>query len=379
MKKNRVLFCFLLCEMLCATEHSFFNQGDEKLNALPAYNAPAVVLLKNERSWLPDIFIDASFLYYYASQDGMNLATSAQLYEAISATPWLNIETNNGQLLSQEFSYKPAFQVGIGSNFDEWKFLANYTWVRQTTETKSSAPSPEPVVSGIGNWVVNNWIEQFTASGRAISGPYLTSEWKLGLDLIDLMAGRPYYEGKTVTISPEFGLRGALIRQHLNLDLTVSSLVTTLVNSSESTIFSKTFSNSWGIGPIGRVSGSCLLGNGFRIKADTALASLYTTYTNIKHSENVVSTSPYPGNIGVRVKDGLHVMRPELEMSLGLSWGSYLCNEKFHINVYAGYDFNIFWNQNMIRTLMDETLVGIAANPGSLYLQGLNIQAVFDF
>lgn len=355
------------------------SRGDDFFHGSPAYNAPAGVFLNVQKKCLPDLFVDLSFLYYYASQEGMNLATSGELYNAVSGTPWLNIETANGTLLSQDFAYKPAFQIGLGANFSEWTLEALYTWIRQTTTTYSLAPTPSPAISGIGSWVVNSWVEQFTSTGRVNSGPYLTSTWELGMDIVDLVAGRPYYQGINLTLSPSFGLRAAWIREHLNLDLSVSSLVTVLANAGNNIIYSTTSSNSWGIGPIASVQTSCLMGRGFRLETNVQLASLYTTYTTLKHSENIVSTSPYTGELAVEQNDTLHFLRPELCMSLGLGWGAYFCNQKYHLDLFLGYDFNLFWGQNMLRAFMDEIVTGIGAAPGNLTLQGLNIRMRFNF
>ena len=67
--------------------------------------------------------------------------------------------------------------------------------------------------------------------------------------------------------------------------------------------------------------------------------------------------------------NGTYNFKPITETALGIDWGSYLCNQAFHIDVSALYDINIYWDYTNIH--LD--------NPENMMLHGLNIQARFDF
>ena len=67
------------------------------------------------------------------------------------------------------------------------------------------------------------------------------------------------------------------------------------------------------------------------------------------------------------------------ELGLGVGWGSYLRAYDFHIDVSADYDFMIFWSQNMIRKLLDDTLTGTSPSSADLYVHGLTVTGRFDF
>ena len=357
------------------TQKNIFMPPEDMLpdSYAASYNAPAGVSVKNDDNWMPNAFIDLSFLYYYGTEDGLDLANSAMLVS--SSGSFITAATTNSVALQQDFDYKPAFKIGLGSNFREWKLSGEYTWVRQSTYTNSNAQAPIP--SGVAVWVLNNWFEQTTPSAnQALSATKITSKWKLAMDLADVVAGRPYYEGKNLILSSFYGLRGAWIRQTVNVGASVSSLI--FSDPSASVIYSRNHSNSWGVGPRAGFEASCLLGMGFRFEGDAAASVLYTKYTSIEHSEQAASLAAVPSKLGLTMNQYVTV-RPELDMSIGFGWGTYLDGQTYHIDFSAKYDFAVFWQQNMIRKLLDQAVAGTGAAAGNLYLQGLNVRGSFDF
>jgi hypothetical protein len=324
---------------------------------------------------LPDVYFDGSFLYYYAREEGLDLANSGQIVNPSGSTYLTTSSVSNGAILSQTFNYQPAFKAGLGANFYEWIVSAEYTWIRQTTRTNRSAPAPVPIVTGIGAWVANNWFEQANATtGQGLAGSAISSKWRLVMDIIDLTAGRPFYEGQNLTISPFFGFRAAWIRQKINVTLDPSPLLTGITSTS---VESKNKSNCWGIGPRTGFGASCLLGMGFRLEGDAAVSLLYTSFTHIKHKESSAYAS-LPGTIGVS-QNQTNVIRPELELGCGFGWGTYFFDQQYHIDLSAGYDFSIFWEQNMIRKVLDQTVTGVGSAANNLYLHGLNVSGRIDF
>ncbi len=65
----------------------------------------------------------------------------------------------------------------------------------------------------------------------------------------------------------------------------------------------------------------------------------------------------------------VNTVRQELELYIGLSYEFLDCY--YYFSLEAGYEFQVWWNQNMIRWFNDITYV--ATPQGNLYLQGLII------
>jgi hypothetical protein len=138
-------------------------------------------------------------------------------------------------------------------------------------------------------------------------------------------------------------------------------------------------SNSWAVGPRVGLNGNWHLGYGTRFIGDANASLLYTRYTKV--SQNV--DSPDAEALPVVMKlDDFGALRPNLDFSVGFGWGSYFGCRRFYADLAATYDFNIFWEQNMMRHLADLTADATAHPDGAaanLFLQGLTVKARFDF
>ena len=339
------------------------KQGDEPLSEdryLPSYNAPAAVALKGQTY---NYYVDGSYLYWQASQEGMDIAHSNGLSASIE------IIGPQASILYQPFSYQSGFKAGLGFSGDNGTLDAHYTWIRQSTSISRAAPEsgvPGATDVWVSPWILDPWV----------AGSDVDSEWKLGMDLFDLSLGRPYYQGPFVTVNPFVGLRGALIRQYLHLHQNA------VVNGSHVTaatlVHDHNVCQSWGIGPRTGVTSSYVHQSGFRIFGDLAASLLFTQYTQIGAKTDRVSDTSSASYVGGRVTN-LNVLRPELELGLGLGWGIYTPSQRFHFDLAASYDFAIFWSQNMMRYLVDNLGSEIGASPANLYLQGLTVTAGFAF
>ncbi len=335
---------------------------------------PAAISVTHRAAWRPDLFFDLSFLYWHASEQGLDLATSASLVLNNQQTAYVASLTSNGRSLIQQFDYKPGFQIGFGADFFGWSLLGRYTWIRQTTSVNSNAPNPVPS-GGTPIWSMNDWFLQLSPILQALSATYVSSRWHLALDIADLEFGRPYYQGDHLLVSPFLGLRAAWIRQSLRITVVPPSEISSLANALP---VSHNQLHSWGIGPRVGLTASCLLPKGWYLDGDLAGSLLFTQYTTVSHRENNGMPQSTPALIATKLSNYC-CLRPEFEMGLGFGWGQYFFSRNYHIDFSASYQFVIFWEQNMMRSLMDQTIDGIGASPGDLYLHGLTIRGRFDF
>lgn len=328
MKLYATLFVILGSSLIAdaASSPPPFAQGDVPPHDyyLYAYNAPAQVELKNEDgSNRLDLFLDASFLYYHADEEGLDLGTSAALVPEKGT--FFTVATNNSITAFQSFDYRPGFQVGAGGRFDEWTLGGKYTWIRQTVHTSHDAPNPH-IAHGKGVWVTNNWFEQVSpVTGQTICGDHLHSKWRLVMNLGDLMVSRPCYQGRHFIISPEFGLRAAWISQKVSVDMKVPDEI--LSHGSKEWIHSKNSSKSWGLGPRAVLGSNFLLGYGLRLEGDVGASILFTKYTHVKHKENVAEHGSIPSSLS-STYGSYSCLRPVAEASLGTGWGDLFVGTK---------------------------------------------------
>jgi hypothetical protein len=58
---------------------------------------------------------------------------------------------------------------------------------------------------------------------------------------------------------------------------------------------------------------------------------------------------------------------------VGIGWGTYVRGERYYLDFAGSYDFLLFWQQNAMRKLLDQTVTGIGASSGDLYLHGMDL------
>ena len=350
-----------------------------------AYNAAARADI--EKGW--DFFLTGSFLYWYAEQEGMELAIPLSGQIVIPSTdpsiPTFSLSPSNGvSILRSDFDYHAGFKVGIGVGFDgdNWLGALEYTYMHQSVGTPthtegsvvtSTLPGATTITAdffGLTSWFtgLNGLLPFFPATT-------VRSKWKMDLDMGDAYLSRPFYQGRYITISPFAGIRGAMIRQSFRVWVTIPEL-STLIGSADLT--SRNYSHSWAVGPRLGIKGHWLLGGGFRLEGDAAGSLLFTRYTKVSHAETPMTALSSPH---FRFHD-YNTTRPIGELGLGIGWGSYVgfCrNPSGYLDLSANYDLLVFWGQNMMEKLVSD-YTSFASHPsGDLHMHGVTGTLSLDF
>jgi hypothetical protein len=68
-------------------------------------------------------------------------------------------------------------------------------------------------------------------------------------------------------------------------------------------------------------------------------------------------------------------------MEMGFGWGRYFDNNNWHFDLSAAYDWQVFFNQNMLHSFSSsyEMIAKNTTVNGNLYVQGCTITARLDF
>jgi len=241
--------------------------------------------------------------------------------------------------------------------------------MHQLTEKSKSAPGAD---NGIGALFLTNWFFQVSSQGQGIAASHLSSKWHLELDWLDVCIQRPFYSGKKLTLTPFVGLRTSWIEQSLRLHVREALNVSPPTDS----VHSRNHLESWGIGPRAGIEGHLLLGVGFKLQGEIGGSLLYTQFSKVSHSEDPFTANGMAVSYAMRNVD---CVRPMMEANLGLGWGRYLANQRYHVDFSATYDFNYLWSQNMLRVLNDLQIIGTNAAANDLYLHGITLTACLYF
>ena len=251
--------------------------------------------------------------------------------------------------------YASGFSVGMGynmKNVDNWSLFAEYTWYRNSANGSATMPAGAGIPGSVGS---------LEATGKA----------NIHYDNLDFVVERSYYIGKRLTATFLTGLKGLWISNKTTTSgygsaTNSSGLLFEEVNITNYNIDSKV--NSWSIGPKFGFESVWLLGAGFKFLADLDVSILYSKFSGTKTETDIGSVVTLVGGtvsvdsyVSTPV-DKVSPVNPMLESFIGLGWGSYLVNNSFHVDMSAGYNFNI-----------------IRVTNGNLSLHGLNIKLQFNF
>lgn len=329
-----------------------YDQGHQvqKSQMLAGYNIPGRVDVQG--GW--DFFIKGSFIYWQPLEEGLMLTMTRPTQAGINVF----VPNINGHGVYIEPDYKPGFKVGLGMNFnyDDWDAYVKYTRIHGTQDESEVAPP--------GGALYPNWLH--TLQDDFIAANAIGS-WKLNTDLLDIELARTYYVGKKLLFRTHFGARAAWIDQRFNANY--QSQVSGL------TAFSNTNTDSWGLGPRAGIDSNWMLGMGFRGIGNAAASVIYTRY-KFSHDETDFATIQDAPVFAESVKRSY--LRPNAEFALGLGWGSYLDKKAWHIDLAAAYEFHVFWNQNFMRTILEDTGF-LGATMNDLFYHGLSVTAQLDF
>jgi hypothetical protein len=321
-----------------------------------AYNAPACIKVDRTK----DLSVNASFLYWYMQQDAMDVA-----FTIPHGTTTVNVP---GHVLTQNFEYNPGFQVGVGydTGYDGWTLSAEYTRYHNTV-SQSNIPGP---TDSFHPWTSSGFFQNLETE----TFNFASSKWKMYMDLLDVVAGRPFYSGRFVTISPSAGLRALWIRQRETIALTVPELAG--IGNTESYQGS---SQSWALGVVASTNARIMVWKGLRVDSTIGASLLYTDYTKITNSFSWGELYGFelfnPVNSSVQ---SVSTLRPTFDMGLGFGYAAYCFSNRYFFDLSARYDFNLFWSQNMMRSFASQ-LAGRNDVIGNLVLHGLTLNLRCDF
>jgi hypothetical protein len=337
-----------------------------------AYNAPN---LANPNA-PANLYVAGSFIYWRASADYL---ASGFLDNSFSPDPddFANISMN-GSVLEPDFEYKPGFKLGLGYKIhrDRWDLFAEYTQLYQTTSTHEQVKPGGQHIHAI--WLV--FIAPVLLQDEFQS---VSSKWKTNFDILDVEVARNFFCGRYLAFRSSLGLRTLWLDQKYNL------VYKTLGNAIP--VFAFNHSSSWGIGPRFAIDTAWNLTGGFKVIGDIAVSLLH-----VEDQVRVKQTIPFlltqPGittDVIYKNRESIGLVKPILDVSLGLSWGRPLFKQKCAFDISVTYDYSIYWDQGSIQLGHApivapgsplQVIVGSAAlSTGNVSVQGLEARARFDF
>ena len=333
-----------------------------------------------------DVFVSASFIYWQAKEKGLDLGITDN---------WCDY-CETGRVINMNFDFKPGFKVGVGmhSDYDDWHLYLEYTRLHLTDHKsyrlKNDCCECEPCEDECPpcNEIIPAWT---TNRNDNLYYQQAKGKWTMNLDILDLELGRAYWVGTQLTFAPFVGLRGGWLDQRMKAKYcgTVYDPQTELCTDDCTSYKSSNKSDSWFIGPRVGIDTNWLLGEGFRFFGNTAFSLIYQEFkTKVREYSiedggcadpcicDCVCPCPCEDCGYINTKDKTGYITPNAEIAIGFGYGTQLDCYKWYFDLTVGYEFHVFWNQNMMRNIWDKSYHPIQdTDAGDLFLQGLTITA----
>ena len=322
----------------------YSNNECEKKSLLPIINEANRINICSDY----DFFASASFIYWKGNMD-YNILTDVN-------NVWSGITERKSERFNTK--YQGGLKVGLGYGFDKtnWETFLEYTKFHTHLHKEIST-------SGY-----------FLAYWHITTGTYtkIIADWTLDYNMFDLILNKSFFTGKYFTLKPTIGLRGGYInyKYYVNQSLhDINNQIYVILCSS----------NSQMIGPHSAIDLNWNLIKNFRIMTNFNASLLYQNFTKFKYSI-----------INKNWADSQKNITPNFGSSLGLGWGGYFENKRFHFDLSAIWELNYYYNQNIIHKLIasdynngrlgavDNPNVGNSTN-GDLWLYGFTFTGRFDF
>lgn len=260
---------------------------------------------------------------------------------------------------------------GYDSHFDNWQVGVEWTRLHQAHAENFHSGADDGKVFILAAYPYNS------------VGDKIHGKWRLDMDLLDFSLLRSFYVGKRIIFQPFLGIRAAWFKQRLTIDMestpgTPWAQNTLLAPSLDAKVQSK----NWGLGVRAGMDSQYLMGAGFRIDGKASFSLLFTRFTHLKYfgGATTITTSGITHPVlATDVDMDLDVVRPQAELGLGFGWGSYFCNRRCHFDLDLTYDFNMFWDQNMLRSLPDSLVLQSGIVPTDLFYHGPTFSVRLDF
>jgi hypothetical protein len=191
--------------------------------------------------------------------------------------------------------------------------------------------------------------------------------WGCTVNVFDATLGKPYHISRKVIFNPHFGIRFAWIDQELGVDYGGTAPANAIKFNAEN--------DFWGIGARMGVDTDWVLGYGFKLFSNLSSSILAGWF-------DTSQTFRLPG-IGqpVNLSDDPQMVVPNLELAAGFDWGTTFADCAYYLNIRAGYEFQVWWNQWNSRQFVTGAFDGNfnnVPNRGDLTLNGFTLKVQLD-
>jgi hypothetical protein len=317
-----------------------------------------------------DVFITADFIWWKASQEGINYAVTGFVTDDSGADSFSSASKGKYGYVGTDWA--PGFKVGLGLSLshDGWDLYSKYTWLHAGDNSS---------LSRTGGVAYPTSLLPFD-DGRAITVDRIKANWDLHFNVIDLELGRNFYLSQFLTMRPFIGLKGTWQDQCLRV--TTKSRQSNIDSNNQNNPVTGPFFHTrdigvrgglWGIGVRGGLNVSWYMSKSWSIYGDLAWTTMWTDYDKLTRSDTLYDSATCNSKTYFNVSnDDIHAVKYIGEMELGLRWEVWFYDDNYHFAIQAGWEQQVWVNWGQFFEVLDHS-------NRDLSLHGLNLKFRFDF
>lgn len=304
-----------------------------------------------------DVFLTADFIYWRTHQNGLEYAQSG----LVATAPAVNTNLSSGTVQSPKARWQPGFKVGLGLVFehDGWDIDAEYTWLAPSHKSNT-------ITAATPSTLQNVWTDPTVASGGNTLIEQASASWRLSYNVLDLTLGRNFFVSRYLTLRPNFGLKGAWVKQRNNVDYVLG----TLVSPSYTELEIRQKQRFWGVGVRAGLDTVWHFCKEFGMYGDMGLSALWGQYKN-RRTDDLQTPAGSEGQT-LNYRRSFHDVTPVLELGIGLAYMTWFYDEAYMFDIRAGWEEQVWFDTNHF---FDST----GARSGNFTTQGLTVKVGFWF
>lgn len=354
-----------------------------------------------------NLFFDAEFLYWYASESNLVYAIKEQEIERV---PGVNTGSIPFVLVPKSYknlgtTWDPGVRAGLGVKIrDGWDVSTYWTYFNSEKKASTSVPSFSTVAPSDGNFgLLNPWTSpaELVASGDGISPIFdrISAKWNLTLNQIDLQIGRKFWLSQYFLMRPYMGMRGAWANTGFRTKSSRTIFSIPPVAMPIPTVDITYHNHNWGVGLLGGIQPSWYFAERFSLFGDLGVALLWgnNRLKERDHYQSIIVSAigaTLPGNdFATTSKENFFRMQTLLDLALGLRFETNWCQNRYAFALDAGWEHHIWFNYNKRNKRFDAINTSITSSSilltsfdfgqtsviSDLMFGGFVLKARFDF
>jgi hypothetical protein len=306
-----------------------------------------------------DFYAHGQFLLMRTAEDGLEYATINN-----EGTTTFPLEGGDIQgFHSDGHSWKWDYGVRAGFGF----YMGKDLWNVETQWTHVSSHQNASSALRNGSFLAH----QLPPGTDTTECTRSSEQLKVKYDTLDVTMGKPFHASRYFILQPMFGIRAGWIDQHT---LSRYAGPITIADHTQDGAEAKGKNDFWGVGLRSGFTSEYILGSGWSLNASLCGALLYGKFDVDQNCPLANDEASYA------LHQDLYTVVPNMDISLGISYGRLFDKDKYRITVKVAYEFHQWWKQMRMHRFFDASqAVAHETSNGDLSLNGLSFAVQFDF